>query len=42
VQPGTYNGNPTYFQYSLSIKIPLVNPETIQNDSEVKAASVKK
>src|SRR5690606_15370368 len=42
IQPGTYNGNPTYFQYSLSIKIPLVNPETIQNDFEIKEASVKK
>ncbi|MEZ4855547.1 MAG: gliding motility protein RemB [Gelidibacter sp.] len=34
IQPGTYNGKPTYFQYSLSIKIPLVNPETIQNEAE--------
>jgi hypothetical protein len=42
IQPGTYNGTPTYFQYSLSIKIPLVNPETIQNDFEIKEASVKK
>uniref|UniRef100_UPI00404A8E2A gliding motility protein RemB n=1 Tax=Gelidibacter sp. TaxID=2018083 RepID=UPI00404A8E2A len=42
IQPGTYNGNPTYFQYSLSIKIPLVDPETIQNDAEINATSVKK
>ncbi len=42
IQPGTYNGKPTYFQYSLAIKIPLVNPEIIKNDSELKAESVKK
>ncbi len=27
--PGTYNGNPTYYQYSLTIKIPLVNPHEV-------------
>lgn len=27
--PGTYNGNPTYYQYSLAIKIPLVNPQEV-------------
>lgn len=42
IQPGTYNGKPTFFQYSLSIKIPLVDPETIQNDAEINAPSVKK
>ena len=28
IKPGTYNGRPIYFQYSLTIKIPLINPET--------------
>ncbi len=32
VSPGTYNGNPTYFQYSISVKIPLVNPQGISNE----------
>lgn len=41
IQPGTYNGKPTFFQYSLSIKIPLVDPATIQNDAEITASSVK-
>ena len=26
IQPGTYNGNPTFVQYSISIAIPLVEP----------------
>ncbi|MCK8481944.1 gliding motility protein RemB [Psychroserpens algicola] len=30
ITPGTYNGKPTFFQYSLGIKIPLVNPAEIQ------------
>jgi len=38
IQPATYNGRPTYVQYSLSIKIPLVKPtrETTQSVDEVK------
>jgi len=38
IQPATYNGRPTYVQYSLSIKIPLVEPtrETTQSVDEVK------
>ena len=27
IEPATYNGNPTFTQYSIKIKIPLVNPE---------------
>lgn len=34
IVPGTYNGKPTYFQYSMGIKIPLLNPATIQNKTE--------
>ncbi|HEX9825082.1 MAG TPA: gliding motility protein RemB, partial [Flavobacteriaceae bacterium] len=26
ITPGTYNGRPIYFQYSLTVKIPLVDP----------------
>ncbi|MEM6514561.1 MAG: gliding motility protein RemB [Bacteroidota bacterium] len=39
VQPGTYNGKPTYFQYTIGIKIPLVNPAEISN--EVKSIDTK-
>ncbi len=35
MQPGTYNGKPTYFQYSIGIKIPLLNPTAIQTETEV-------
>ncbi|MGJ8591105.1 MAG: energy transducer TonB [Aquaticitalea sp.] len=38
VEPGTYNGKPTYVQYSLGIKIPLINPVEIQAALEEKAA----
>ena len=34
VVPGTYNGKPTFFQYSLSVKIPLQDPELITNKEE--------
>ena len=35
IQPGTYNGKPTYKQYSMEIKIPLVNQSVVtQNLSE--------
>ena len=30
VAPGTYNGKPTFYQYSLGIKIPLVDPSEIK------------
>lgn len=29
VTPGTYNGKPTYYQYSIGIKIPLIEPSEI-------------
>ncbi|MEY8849817.1 gliding motility protein RemB [Psychroserpens sp. XS_ASV72] len=34
VIPGTYNGKPTYFQYSLTVKIPLVNPEELSTGTK--------
>ena len=34
VTPSTYNGKPTYVQYSLGIKIPLKNPAVIENEQE--------
>ena len=42
IQPGTYNGKPTFYQYSLTIKIPLVNPEIVKNNSIEAQNSVKK
>jgi len=42
VEPATYNGKPTYVQYSIGIKIPLVNPEIIKNESERKAEQAQK
>ncbi|MEZ4803322.1 MAG: gliding motility protein RemB [Gelidibacter sp.] len=33
VGPATYNGKPTYIQYSIAIKIPLIDPEVIQNET---------
>lgn len=38
VVPGTYNGKPTYVQYSIGIKIPLINPAEIKAMTEQKAA----
>lgn len=32
VTPGTYNGNPIFYQYSLKIQIPLIDPELIQTE----------
>jgi len=29
MKPGTYNGRPIYFQYSLTVAIPLVDPENM-------------
>ncbi|MFC4722509.1 gliding motility protein RemB [Geojedonia litorea] len=41
ITPGTYNGRPIYFQYSLAIKIPLVNPEIVaQEQQELKSKGV--
>ncbi|OMP31368.1 gliding motility protein RemB [Mangrovimonas sp. DI 80] len=40
IAPGTYNGNPTYFQYSISVKIPLVNPQEISNEAYAPAETV--
>ncbi len=34
VTPGTYNGKPTFFQYSLTVKIPLANPEVLTNETK--------
>ncbi len=34
IQPATYNGNPTYKQYSYTIKIPLVDPALITETTE--------
>ncbi|TXD82448.1 gliding motility protein RemB [Subsaximicrobium wynnwilliamsii] len=39
--PGTYNGNPTFFQYGLDIKIPLVDPSEIRPDSLKKLETEK-
>ena len=38
IQPATYNGNPTFIQYSITIAIPLVKPnrEAIASADEVK------
>lgn len=41
VEPSTYNGKPTYVQYSIGIKIPLINPATIETMAEQKAAIKK-
>jgi hypothetical protein len=42
LQPGTYNGKPTFYQYSLSIKIPLVNLEIISTSVSEGQNSIKK
>ncbi|WP_299333770.1 gliding motility protein RemB [uncultured Psychroserpens sp.] len=36
--PGTYNGRPTFYQYSLGIDIPLVDPAEIQTKQEEQSA----
>ncbi|TDU43790.1 protein involved in gliding motility RemB [Gelidibacter sediminis] len=43
IEPGSYNGKPTFYQYSLAIKIPLVSPSeistaTIQEEKSIKQA----
>lgn len=42
LQPGTYNGIPTFYQYSLTIKIPLVNPEVMMPSVSEEQKSMKK
>jgi hypothetical protein len=42
ITPGTYNGKTTYFQYSLAVKIPLIDPIEISNFNEGLIADVKK
>ena len=41
ITPGTYNGKTTYFQYSLAVKIPLINPIEISNSNEGLIVDVK-
>ncbi len=41
IQPGMYNGKPTFFQYSLGIKIPLIDPKLITNKN-LETKTVKK
>ena len=40
VEPGTYNGKPSYTQYSIGIKIPLVNPATFESEDFERKATV--
>lgn len=42
IQPGTYNGKPTFYQYSLTIKIPLIDPGVMQNISAEEQSNLKK
>lgn len=42
LQPGTYNGAPTFYQYSITIKIPLVNPEIVMPNTSEEHKSMKK
>ena len=42
IQPGTYNGQPTFYQYSLAIKIPLINPEVVKESGAVEQKNIKK
>ncbi len=42
IQAGTYNGKPTYYQYSLAVKIPLVNPKTISNAMSEESNTINK
>ncbi|WP_353776830.1 gliding motility protein RemB [Winogradskyella sp. 3972H.M.0a.05] len=32
ITPGTYNGNATFFQYSLTVKIPLIDPKELAKE----------
>ncbi len=35
ITPGTYNGRPIYFQYTLTVKIPLVDPNAAKEKPEL-------
>ena len=41
LQPGTYNGNPTFFQYSIVIKIPLEDPAVLKAKAKETMVDVK-
>jgi len=41
ISPGTYNGRPIYFQYSLTVKIPLVDPAMMTMTSETQLTEKK-
>lgn len=41
ITPGTYNGKPTYFQYTVTIQIPLVDPSTLSNTIPNQSSKVK-
>ncbi len=40
IKPATYNGNPTYAKYSISIKIPLIN-QVVTSDQLMEKTKVK-
>ncbi|MEM9680799.1 MAG: gliding motility protein RemB, partial [Bacteroidota bacterium] len=42
IQPATYNGNPTFVQYSLALKIPLVQPQYEKISTEQATESKKR
>ncbi len=42
VEPSTYNGKPTFVQYSIGIKIPLVDPVDIEKSEQQIASYAKK
>lgn len=42
IQPGTYNGKPTYYQYALSIQIPLTDPSILRGMSSSKEQELTK
>ncbi|MDD5151350.1 MAG: gliding motility protein RemB, partial [Flavobacterium sp.] len=41
IQPSTYNGNPTYSKYNITISIPLKSPEQLASEAIVAAEIVK-
>lgn len=42
IKPGTYNGQPTFYQYSYSIKIPLINDLVVHSVDLEEQKSIKK
>ncbi|MEO9075657.1 MAG: gliding motility protein RemB [Gelidibacter sp.] len=40
IQPGTYNGKPTFYQYSLIIKIPLIDHRVLKSNTSEKKKSI--